>query len=277
VGTGSKTKSRWPLLALVVAVALVLAACQASSSEAGPTNTSLSTVGAAKSVTPPATTTPRPTTTLAAPTTTSVAQAETIPSDETTTTEPVYETDIVEISSEIRDRMSTSWREGCPVPIEDLRYVTLSHYDFEGRIQTGELIVHKDVADGIVAAFAELFEQKFPIARMELVDNYGADDNASMQANNTSAFNCRAVTGGSRWSEHAFGTALDINPLMNPYVKGNMVYPSEAAAFADRHEGIVGGIYAGDATVTALGDQGWKWGGYWSSSKDYQHFSMSGR
>jgi hypothetical protein len=133
------------------------------------------------------------------------------------------------------------------------------------------------VADDMVRIMGFLFEAGFPIDRMEPVDVYDGDDDLSMAANNTSAFNCRAVTGGSRWSEHSYGMAIDVNPLVNPYVTGGIVLPPEGAEFADRSLDTQGMIHDGDVVVTAFGDHGWHWGGYWSSPKDYQHFSTSGR
>jgi hypothetical protein len=112
---------------------------------------------------------------------------------------------------------------------------------------------------------------------MEPVDVYDGDDNRSMAANNTSAFNCRAVTGGSSWSEHSYGTAIDINPLRNPYVRGGTVLPPEGSAYADRGLDEPGMIHAGDEVVETFGAHGWIWGGTWDSTKDYQHFSTSGR
>ena len=111
---------------------------------------------------------------------------------------------------------------------------------------------------------------------MEPIDVYGGDDMRSIKANNTSAFNCRAVTGGSGWSEHAYGRAIDVNPFVNPYVKGSTVLPPEAARFTDRSRTDPGMIHAGDAVVDAFAARGWSWGGYWSSLKDYQHFSTTG-
>ena len=109
------------------------------------------------------------------------------------------------------------------------------------------------------------------------IDVYDGSDDASMAANNTSAFNCRAVTGGSSWSEHSYGTAIDVNPLVNPYVRGNTVLPPEGSRYADRTRDDPGMIHSGDSTVEAFSARGWIWGGTWSSPKDYQHFSTSGR
>ena len=137
-----------------------------------------------------------------------------------------------------------SWRPGCPVPLDQLRALDVSHWGFDGRIHTGRLIVAANQAQPIVAVMAELYGQRFPIERMQPIDVYGGDDNRSISANNTSAFNCRAVTGGSVWSEHAYGRAIDVNPLVNPYVKGGTVLPPEAAPYTDRSRRDVGMIHA---------------------------------
>lgn len=174
--------------------------------------------------------------------------------------------------------MGASWREGCPVGLEDLRYLTVSHWDFAGKISTGELVVHVDHAELMRDAMLKLFELEFPIQQMVLVDEFDADDDASMEANNTSAFNCREVAWKPGvWSNHAFGTAIDVNPLVNPYVDGNTVFPPSGAAFADRTQRVLGGLYPGDPAVAAFADIGWGWGGDWSGAKDWQHFSASGR
>ena len=106
----------------------------------------------------------------------------------------------------------TSWRPGCPVPLADLRYLTVLHHRFDGTVDTGELVVNAQVADSLVTVFRTLFDDGYPIRSMRLVDDYGASDDASMAADNTSAFNCRAVTGGTGWSEHSYGLAVDVNP-----------------------------------------------------------------
>lgn len=173
--------------------------------------------------------------------------------------------------------MAASWREGCPVPLEDLRLVELSHWDFDGEVATGEVVVHHDLATSIVTAFRSLFEVGYPIERMELVDVYNAVDDESMAANNTSAFNCRVVSGTARWSEHAYGRAIDVNPLYNPYVAGSRIAPPEGAAYADRSIDHPALITADGPVVAAFAEIGWTWGGAWSNAKDYQHFSATGR
>ncbi|MGQ0825456.1 MAG: M15 family metallopeptidase [Actinomycetota bacterium] len=174
-------------------------------------------------------------------------------------------------------RLSASWRAGCPVSREHLRLLTLPYVGYDGAEHTGEMVVHGDVADAVVGVLAQLFGARFPIARMELVDVYGGDDDRSMMTNNTSAFNCRAITGGGRWSEHAYGKAVDINPVENPYVyrDGHVLDPA-AAPYTDRTRANPGMIKAGDVVVSAFYAIGWGWGGNFSSIKDYQHFSASG-
>lgn len=173
-------------------------------------------------------------------------------------------------------RMSSSWRAGCPVPLSDLRYLTLTYRGFDGTDHTGELVVAASVTDAVVATFRQLYADGYPIASMRLVDDFGGDDDASMAANNTSAFNCRPVTGGGGFSEHSYGTAIDVNPVQNPYVSGSSVLPPAGQAYADRPQSP-GVIHDGDAVVTAFATHGFTWGGDWHSPIDYQHFSLSGR
>ena len=178
----------------------------------------------------------------------------------------------------VEDRVvGTSWRSGCPVGLEDLRYLRLSYVGFDGEVRTGELIVHASVVGDVRTAMRRTYEAGFPIRQMRLVSDFGADDDRSMRANNTSAFNCRKVAGTSTWSQHTYGRAIDINPLRNPWVQGSTVDPPEGRTYADRSDRRPGMLYAGDVAVDAWTDLGWGWGGNWSSSRDYQHFSESGR
>jgi hypothetical protein len=180
------------------------------------------------------------------------------------------------ITPELAARMAPSWREGCPVPLADLRYVTVTHRDFAGGTATGELVVHAEVADSVVAVFGELFALGYPVRSMRLVDDFGGSDDASMAADNTSAFNCRPISRGTGWSEHAYGRAIDLNPVENPYVRGSLVLPPEGQPYASRPD-EPGVVHAGDAVVRAFAAHGWQWGGDWSSPVDYQHFSTTGR
>lgn len=183
------------------------------------------------------------------------------------------------IDDEVRSRMTYSWHEGCPVGFDQLRILRVDYFGFDGAVHRGELIVHRDQAAKTLAVIEKLFEVHFPIARMELVDVYQGDDNRSVAADNTSAFNCREVDGRPGvWSQHAYGRAVDINPVENPYISSSgEVTPPAGQAFTDRSKKQPGMIHGSDAVVHAFTSIGWSWGGYWSSTKDYQHFSSNGR
>ena len=191
--------------------------------------------------------------------------------------DPTFEATIAAIDEAGRTRLTHSWRPGCPVPLEDLRLITLDHWDSDGTEQQGELVVHADEAEAIVEVFGRLFEARFPIDRMQLVDVYGGDDHASTLDNNTAAFNCRWVVGKpGAWSEHAFGRAIDVNPRVNPYVVDPRVDHPELAPYLDRSLRAPGMINGGSVAIEAFAAVGWHWGGTWSSP-DYQHFSATGR
>ncbi len=208
----------------------------------------------------------------------STSTSSTVLSTSTSSTVPTFEASIHEIDDALAGRMSTSWREGCPVALGDLRYLLMTHWDSAGQPRVGELVVAAEWADELVQVFGALFEARFPIQQMRLVDDFSGSDPASMVANNTSAFNCREVAyRPGVWSNHAYGTAIDINPLVNPYVDGDFVDPPEGAPYVDRSVIVTGGIYPGDAVTAAFAAIGWEWGGDWSGEVDYQHFSASGR
>jgi len=182
------------------------------------------------------------------------------------------------VSRIARERLEYSWRPGCPVPVSDLRLITMTYWGFDDKPHTGELVVNKDVTEDIVSIFRRLYDWRWPIHRMELVDVYKADDFASIEADNTSAFNCRPVAGTNNWSKHAYGRAIDINPRENPYVYANgSVAHKNARKFAKRPLRAPGVINPGDRVVRAFEQKGWEWGGYWSGAKDYQHFAKGGR
>ncbi len=192
---------------------------------------------------------------------------------------PAYEATIHRLPVAIKDLMTgSSWRPGCPVPLQDLRLIRLRYWGFDDRAHRGRLVAHRSWAHGIANAFGDLYEARFPIRRMRLVDRYGADDMRSMRADNTSAFNCRYRSGVCCvWSQHAYGRAVDINPVENPYVGPWGVSPPNGADYVDRTPLQRGMIGPRGAVVRAFAGIGWEWGGTWSSSKDYQHFSASGR
>jgi D-alanyl-D-alanine carboxypeptidase len=182
------------------------------------------------------------------------------------------------IDAETRERMSgVSWHRGCPVGFPDLRLLSVSHWGFNGRPRRGRLVVHRDVAAAMLRTMRTLYRLRFPIRRMRLVDAYGADDRRSMAADNTSAFNCRFVAGTSVWSEHAYGRAIDLNPLENPYVTSSgYVSPPGGASYADRSDHAKGMVHRNGRVVAAFAAAGWEWGGNWAWPKDYQHFSATG-
>jgi hypothetical protein len=189
-----------------------------------------------------------------------------------------YRSSIEPIDADLRERMATSHTERCPLDWEDLRYLRLSHVGFDGRVRTGELVVAASQAETVVGVFRELFLAGYPIRRMRLVSEYGGNDDRSMAANNTSAYNCRPVAGTDRWSDHAYGTAIDINPVQNPYLRaGAPIQPAAGRDFAylDRSataEPPWGVIHDGDPVVRAFNEAGWAWGGFWADP-DYQHFT----
>jgi hypothetical protein len=161
--------------------------------------------------------------------------------------------------------------------VSNLRLITLSYWGFDGKPHTGELVVRKTVTDDIVTVFRKLYGWRWPVKQMKLVDAYKADDFASIEVDNTSAFNCRRATGSSNWSNHAYGEAIDINPRENPYVtaSGSTAHQN-AKKFTERPMKGKGVINPGDKVVKAFSQEGWEWGGYWSGAKDYQHFSKGG-
>jgi hypothetical protein len=169
-----------------------------------------------------------------------------------------------------------SYRRGCPVGPEQLRTIQLSYWNFDGRPQLGRLVVHQRVARDVVTAFRRLYVARFPIRRMVPVSRYRGSDDASMAADNTSGFNCRFVSGTSRWSMHAYGLAIDVNPVENPYVSRGRVSPPAGNRYLDRSRRRPGMALRGGVLVRAFAAVGWKWGGHWRGSLDYQHFSTTG-
>ena len=261
---------RWWLrvLRVVVVAGFVAAGCASQTVDTTTTSTtsSISTTSSTTTSTVAASSTTT-TTTPASTTTSTVAEA------------PAFRSSVQEIDFLIEQRMTNSWREGCPVGLEQLRLLTLNYWNYSNAPATGELVVHEDWATEIVQVFETLYNNRFPIQRMELVDVHLGDDDLSMAANNTSAFNCREVAfRPGVWSNHAFGLAIDINPLVNPYVSptGDEVLPPAGADFLDRSDRVQGGIYAGDVVTQAFADIGWAWGGDWANGKDWQHFSATG-
>jgi hypothetical protein len=200
-----------------------------------------------------------PSTTTAAPTTTSTTVAIT-----TTTARATTATS------------TASWRPGCPVPLSQLRVVSVRYWGFDDAEHAGTVVVNQRVAAGVERVFANLLRERFPIRRVEPIDNYGGDDERSLEADNTAGFNCRRVVGGSGgWSKHAYGLAIDVDPIENPYLEHGNVHPQAGREYLDRSNVRPGMATEGGALVKAFAAEGWSWGGRWSGTPDYQHFQIS--
>lgn len=183
----------------------------------------------------------------------------------------------LEISDEIFAHIEgKSFKKECTTPRKDLRYLRVLHYNKVGEELEGELICHKDIAEDLLDIFRKLHEARYPIERMVLVDEYDADDEASMMDNNSSAFNFRFISGTRSLSRHSRGMAIDINPLYNPYVRHRggrwLVSPENGEAYTDRSKAFPYKIERDDLCVRLFKEHGFTWGGDWKNSKDYQHF-----
>lgn len=176
-------------------------------------------------------------------------------------------------------QLGKSWHAGCPVGPASLRALAVSYWDFNGSTRTGTLVVNVNAVTPMREAFKTMFDAHFPFRSIVPIAAYGGDDNRSMAADNTSAFNCRyaVANGPKRWSMHAFGEAVDLDPRENPYTLDGRIYPPNGAAYTSRNDVRRGMVVDGSAPVRAFSAVGWGWGGRWSSSPDYQHFSSSGQ
>jgi hypothetical protein len=252
----------------VLALALVLVGCSA---DGPPTAVGTTEPAPAVTTTPPAIPTVAPTTAAPtprpSPTRTPTAPRSAAPAPAGYTSRTVTAADL-----------PSSWRRGCPVAPSQLRMLTVPYLGFDGAEHRGRIVVHQRVAADVGRTFVRLRNAQFPIRSIRVIDEFDGSDDASMAADNTSGFNCRAVVGGSGgWSQHAYGLAIDINPRENPYVYDGNVEPPEGRPYVDRSPVRKGMIAAGGPVTRAFAAIGWSWGGRWSSSKDYQHFSASGR
>lgn len=181
------------------------------------------------------------------------------------------------ISEEVKNRINgLSYKEDCTVPYEDLRYISILYLNFEGKTETGEIICNKAIAEDMVEIFYELYLAAYPIEKIRLVDEYGADDTLSITENNTSCFNYRVVEGSTKLSKHALGLAIDINPFYNPYVTypngGIRISPIGSEFYADRNNDFPYKLDKNDLCYQLFIEHGFTWGGAWKSLKDYQHF-----
>jgi hypothetical protein len=191
---------------------------------------------------------------------------------------PDFAPTVSELSQEVRaDMTGKSWHPELDCPsFDSLRLLDLPFWGFDGAIHRGELVVATEVVPAVEQLFERLYREQFPIERMVRVDAYGGDDGASMADNNTSAFNCRQITGGGLLSRHSYGVAIDINPVQNPYVTGDTVLPADGAEYRARSPIRPGMITRPDPITRTIIDIGWEWGGDWDDPTDYQHISTGG-
>lgn len=191
------------------------------------------------------------------------------------TSRPIPIVQVEEVPQSVKNRMmGKSYKQGCGVSWSELRYVTVLHYDLQGQVKRGELVVNKAIAQDVKEIFQELYRQKYPIESIRLIDEYNADDETSMRANNTSAFCYRPVAGTKTLSKHSLGRAVDINPLYNPCVRlrTGKVQPSNAKQYTNRNGKFPCKITTSDLAYRLFTQHGFKWGGHWKTVKDYQHF-----
>jgi hypothetical protein len=240
---------------------LLIAACGGSSKRAAATtttSTSTSTTATTSTTTTTTTTTLPPTTAPPAPAPPRAPYASSI---DTVTA----------------DDLGASWHEGCPVDPANLRMVTLTFVGFDGGEHTGQVVVNADVAKSVVEAFRQMHEAEFPIRKMKPIFTQAEYDDFETPDDNSTGFSCRNAvndSGTAAWSQHAFGHAIDINPIENPYIEGDRIIPSAGAAYTDRSDVHPGMAVPGSAINKAFASIGWGWG---ASFKDYQHFSTNGR
>lgn len=185
-----------------------------------------------------------------------------------------FKSHISRIPSNVQNRMKHyTWHQGCPLPLTKLRYIELSYWGFDNKPHLGTLIVNQSLANEVVQIFKSLYEHKFPIERMQLMDEFKGNDDAAMTANNTSAFNCRDITGKPGvFSQHSYGRAIDINTKINPYVNGKRILPANGASFVDRSKPYPGKIIKNSFIYKLFIQNDWDWAGNWDDVQDYQHF-----
>lgn len=188
-----------------------------------------------------------------------------------------YHATIAPVTRALVRRTDLAWSPGCPVGLDELRYLRMSFWGFDELPHTGEMVVAASVARDVVGVFRKLYAARFPLEQMTLVTQAGLDAPPTGDGNETSAYACRPSTGTTGWSAHAYGIAIDINPFANPYTKGDLVLPELSSSYVNRDWKRPGMIYPGDVVTRAFAAIGWTWGGTWNSLKDRHHFSANGR
>jgi hypothetical protein len=176
------------------------------------------------------------------------------------------------------DTVAHTWHAGCPVGPDQLSLLQMSYWGFDNQPHLGTMVVNRSVVPDVLKVFESLYRQRFPIRQMQPEDAYGGSDPDSMAADNTSGFNCRnaVAAGAPHWSVHAYGEAIDVNTVENPYVLGGQVMPPAGGAYRDRSVVRPGMAVPGGVLVQAFAAVGWQWGGRWTDAPDYQHFSKTG-
>ena len=193
----------------------------------------------------------------------------------TTTTVPAFTSSVASVSAA---QLGLTWHAGCPVDPSQLRVVTMTYWGFDNQGHMGTMVVNAAVVPAVIQVFTTLYAAHFPIDKMVPQATYGEDDNAAAADDDTSGFNCRdaVATGPAHWSMHAYGEAIDVNDLQNPYQSGSTVIPPAGAAYLDRTNVRAGMAVPGGVLVNAFAAVGWQWGGRWVGTPDYQHFSTNG-
>jgi hypothetical protein len=199
----------------------------------------------------------------------------------TTTTKPTTTT-VPEFSSSVSlvtaAQLGGTWHSGCPVDPSQLRLLQLSYWGFDNQPHLGTMVVNASVADSVMEVFSTLYAARFPMEEMVPEAAYGGNDNAAAAADDTSGFNCRyaVAPGPPQWSMHAYGEAIDVNDVQNPYIDGTTIIPPAGAAYEARSDVRPGMAVPGGTLIDAFTATGWGWGGNWIGAIDYQHFSING-
>jgi hypothetical protein len=271
-------------------VAMVAIACGSSGADTAARRTVGSTAATAPSTTvapdttAAPTTAPRSTSTSATPVTPSTSPPATTASALAPTTTAIA-SPAIQVATVTAADLGASWHAGCPVGPAQLRRLTIPYWGFDGRGHEGQLVVNAAAVPAMGSVFAHLYTAHFPIRKMVTIDHYAGTgvqlDDESTRDDNTAAFNCRNAVnpdGPPSWSEHAYGEAVDVNPVENPYVESNgVVDPPNGAPYVNRAGHRAGMAYVGSPLNAAFAAVGWAWGGNWSANPDYQHFSVNGQ
>ena len=269
---------RWVAVAAATAT---LAGC-GSGGAARSSSAPASTAAAALATPPPTTASPPPTApaTTASPTTavpvpTTPATTAPAPAPTTASAPPPFTAQVTTVT--VAD-LPYTWHPGCPVAPDQLRMVHLPYWGFDGSAHSGRIVVNSSVVPAITSVFRTLYDARFPLAEVVPEDAYHGDDNAAAAADDTSGFNCRyaVAPGPPSWSVHAYGEAIDVNDVQNPYIEGSTVIPPSGVAYENRSAVRPGMAVPGGTLVGAFAAVGWEWGGRWTGSPDYQHFSATG-